>query len=496
MNIKKTNAFKPEKGFVLAMVIVVVTLISFAVIIVVGLVTQDIRISRANVARSIAHYGAEGGAFDALWRIGQNEYEGDYNFDFTHEDQVVPVDISVTKVEDRRYRVESRGEFQGKETTVIVDAIRRASGYPLDYSYFIDNWGWFHGNTVFNWGNMRSNGPMVFDDTEIIVQGDIYTHEYIEGFQNIRGNARNPHHRHEGVAKLSMPDVGNFEQNADFAHAEGGTLSARTPDGEQITINSAHGDGFGDKENIYLYGTYDDPIEIDGPVAVKGDVIIHGYITGQGTLYTGGNIYVAGNLEYKDPPNRSVPSNPGERYGWIENNIDKDLIAYAAAENIVFGDFTDSFWRNTVDKWMNDPLNKDSGGTLADFDFRAPFSYEFYEGLPEYIQDGEDFIPLIEQSDYKHISTTGSIDLLDGIFYTNNYLAGLIGFDTDSDVQIYGSLISGNDALLHGTHLQLNHDPRLPSRYADMYDIFEKLSLQLGLPATDAPFRIINWEIL
>ncbi len=506
------------KGFVLALVIIMVTLISFSVIVVVGLVTQDIRISRANIARTTALYAAEGGAYDGLWRVGNHRFSGDYDFLFNHKGQEVPVDVSVNEPSPGLFEIEASAIFEGREETVFVEAMYRPPSQALDHSYFINNWGWFHGDSIVNWGDVRSNGPFSFAHHSPRVMGDIYTHMYIEGGGNIQGKGSSPEKQHENMPILTMSNIQFFEDNSDFAYEQGGSLSY---DGE-VLIDGALGDNPGEKRNIYLKGTQEDPIEIDGPVAVKGDVVIEGYITGQGTIYTGGNIYVAGDVQYLDGPHPRVPA-VADPPGWVRNNIDKDLVGFAAWGNIVFGDFTNNTWRSNVNSWMNDSRNEsseenlgpdgipntpldgtpndvnqngiiDPRATLETFDFNDPFHADYYKNLPEEVDTGGWWpSPINGQNDYSHLATTAGINNLDGVYYTNHFLAGRMGHG--GGVSVYGSLISRNESIIYNNELELNHDGRLDSSFASEYDIYELLSLNVGLPPSQAKFAITNWEI-
>ena len=137
--------------------------------------------------------------------------------------------------------------------------------------------------------------------------------------------------------------------------------------------------------NVYMHGTKNDPIILDGDVAVDGDVIISGYVKGSGALKTRGNVYVAGDILYDDAEvggNRSF----GIASDGTENNL-----AIAAGGNIVIGDFYHRAWGQG-----NPATGDDSGSFNFTMDELAIFNrVEWMKtqptlpGEPEYIQTGE-----------------------------------------------------------------------------------------------------------
>lgn len=85
----------------------------------------------------------------------------------------------------------------------------------------------------------------------------------------------------------------------------------------------------GEKNNLILIGTKENPIKIDGQVMIEGDVVIKGYITGKGMLKATGNIYMPSDVLY----NNSNVGTPGEIFA-------KDnTVGYAAGGSIIIGDY-------------------------------------------------------------------------------------------------------------------------------------------------------------
>jgi hypothetical protein len=95
---------------------------------------------------------------------------------------------------------------------------------------------------------------------------------------------------HPGAPRLPMPNLLDFGYYEGKAMAQNGRLYV----GGNLVVSGVHTNE--DQPGIYLVGTDDQPIEIQGPVVIPGDVVIKGKVTGQGTLYVGGNRYVAGVL--------------------------------------------------------------------------------------------------------------------------------------------------------------------------------------------------------
>lgn len=265
----------------------------------------------------------------------------------------------------------------------------------FDYAYFINNWGWFYGSTIYCNGNARSNGqfdvagyaptitgqPMYDevawngahaslsgyrdDNGDGLLDGNdggVFAGWDIVGTQNLKGNGGKASNQHDYDGAIEMPnlsDLSNYEAQAKLLNAsveiDGTTYS-----------NAVYGDEAGEKQNLYLVGTAADPIELNGPIVVRGDVVISGYVTGQGAIYAGGNVYVPNSIQYKDGPSTSLPANNSQATteAWLTANANKDFLGLFARENIVVGDHTNSTWKSYVSWWMASSMNKskeDSG---------------------------------------------------------------------------------------------------------------------------------------
>ncbi len=90
--------------------------------------------------------------------------------------------------------------------------------------------------------------------------------------------------------------------------------------------------------NVYLHGTKDNPIIINGPLAVDGDLIISGYVKGLGTLNVRDNVYVLDDVKYVDHE-----QNGTRKFGFASDGTENAL-AIASGGNISIGDiFRPSF---------------------------------------------------------------------------------------------------------------------------------------------------------
>lgn len=259
----------------------------------------------------------------------------------------------------------------------------------FNYAYFINNWGWFYGSTIWANGNVRSNGqfdvagyqPWVNgqptydqvewdgssanlsgyrDDNEDGLldgnDGGVWSGWDIVGAHNLRGTGGNAENQHDFQGKIDMPNLSDLTQYEIRATNENSSIRV----GGSEVSDAVYGDEPGEKGNLYLHGTVANPIVLDGPLVVRGDVIISGYVSGQGAIYAGGNVYCPDSIRYVNPPD--APRPPGttqaETEQWLSDNWNKDFLGLFAKENIVVGDHTNGTWRYYVNSWMSSGLNK------------------------------------------------------------------------------------------------------------------------------------------
>ncbi|MEQ1893190.1 MAG: hypothetical protein ABL998_11645 [Planctomycetota bacterium] len=267
----------------------------------------------------------------------------------------------------------------------------------FDYGYFVNNWGWFYGNTILCKGNARSNGqfdcagysPTIsgqplydkahWDGTTATLtgyqddngdgllngaDGGVWSGWDVVGAQNVVGVGGQASNQHDFQGAIEMPnlsDLGMYEASA----AE---QSGRITIGGVEVCDAVYGDEGGEKQHLYLIGTATDPIVLDGPVVVRGDVIISGVVTGQGAIYAGRNVYCPNSVTYKNGPTTKRPTTNSEAdtEAWLSTNWNKDFLGLFARENIVVGDHTNSTWKYYENYWMSHALNQSMEDAGAD----------------------------------------------------------------------------------------------------------------------------------
>jgi hypothetical protein len=336
--------------------------------------------------------------------------------------QVEIVDVTTPYQDARDVTVRSTGTYQGERRSVMAAfCLELAPSKVFDYTYFLNHWGWteripasFHMN-----GNVRANGHFSFSNSGLFVNGNpesmyfrgetrykdtggIYSGFTISGASSLHGMGAlnvNQHmneddnengildagedHDQDGQLTrpepITMPNLTDMALYEDYARSWNGgagssiKIQGAGAGGSDLLVSDAvYGDDTGEKGNLILWGTEQNPIIIDGPVVVQGAVIIKGYVKGKGSLYVTDNVYIPDNVMYVNPPEGKPDwdyyaySTPEERYqswqqaagAWREANADKDGLGLFARENVIIGDFTDQSWQGTVQKWLNNSSNE------------------------------------------------------------------------------------------------------------------------------------------
>jgi len=267
----------------------------------------------------------------------------------------------------------------------------------FDYSYFLNNWGWFYGSTIYANGNARSNGnfdaggyaPMITgqpiydsvawngaaallagyqdDNNDGLSDGNdggVWSGWDIVNAQNVRGNGGRAANQHEYSEPIPMPNLSDLAPYEANAVAMNGSI---TINGVQVS-DAIYGDEGGEKQHLFLNGTAANPVVLNGPVVVRGDVLITGVVQGQGTIYSGRNIYVPKSVTYKTGPATPRPANNTQAAteAWVTANWNTDFLGLFARENVVVGDYTHPLWQSYVSSWMNDPMNSSVEDAGAD----------------------------------------------------------------------------------------------------------------------------------
>ncbi len=395
--------------------------------------------------------------------------------------------------EERLIVFEAKGIAQGGTAPAeryITRVVRYGhdQGSIFDYTYFLNNFGWFYGSSITANGEIRGNGNFEFQGTPV-VNGDVYASINPDVGGGAAGEVIGTYtswnlstYRTKAVGKptwrptrpefeygysgsstqfdyqqvLEMPYLSDIDRFVALAMAKNGTLqttvssSPATP----VTINNVI------NGPVFLYGTASNPIVIDGPVVVRGDVAIGGYVTGQGTIYAERNIHIVNDVIYKKPPiyDKSEGADP-ESYAAY--NATADFLGMAARGNIILGDYTSSDWTSNVTPYIKPTFTKpytDEDGTtnsgnytLVDGIKSDGTSRKKYEGTWTNTQF-QAMVNLLK-------SMLGRSDSLprriDGLGYTNHLYAGRA-----KDAVWNGAIMSRDEGIVYNGTVTMNYDYR------------------------------------
>ncbi len=419
--------------------------------------------------------------------------------------------------------VATKNGARGEVLQLVYIGLGRSKVF--DYTYFINNFGWYQGgssgNIVAN-GDVRSNGnfdmtskPLINGDitastnTDLGVTGTVtmdsakYTAAALSAYVSSTAyNLARPGSppsttsttkwamgypgtstTYNQTPGLDMPYLGNLTLYEDQATASGATLKVGSTTVTTNGIYSGAGPdgvvGTADDGMLILVGTTANPITLNGPVVVRGDVVIKGVVTGQGTIYSGRNIHIADNITYKNGPSWSKPdNNPANT---ANTNRSKDLLALCAKGNIVVGDYTNSTWSGAVATYLKPtftkPYTTDSGdATLGyDTDRNSANGYKFdgnytgtdggktlYASGTSLLQRNRLYYESANEKAFKTTTASNSITRIDAVCYTNHAFAGKVGALT-----INGALISRDEAIAFSGNVKFNWDIRIGSRSRD-----------------------------
>lgn len=469
------------------------------------------------------------------------------------------------------------GAWHSVRTTVRYSL---APSHVFDYAYFLNNWGWFYGSSIYGYGNVRSNGqfdaagyaPTVtgeplydkvaysgghatlsgyHDDNNDGLKdgndGGVFSGWDIVGVQNLQGNGGRAANQHDFQDKIDMPNLSDLTRYETSAKDLNSSIKI---DGVTVS-NAVYGDEAGEKQNLYLVGTHDHPITINGPVVVRGNLVISGYVTGQGTIYSGGNVYCPNSITYLNRPTTPRPANNTQAATetWLSDNWNKDFLGLFARENVVVGDPTDGTWQYYVNSWMNDSLNQsaeDAGadgmpntrrgrdgilGTADDdvLEGDGVFTIEHYTAADQALGlipagknigdpipgTGEDIdgdgvydsrttladvtptLPMTTASWGGNIPGSGISSYhsianmrasnFDATFYTNHSFCWVVLGGTKATIN--GALVSRNENIIYGTpSLEFNHDARLLGGASGLASKMLPIEIQ--------PVEVLRWTEL
>lgn len=555
MTISEMKRHRKQSGSALITVAFMVLFLSIGASLLYSTSQGSLRKQQTRIARTQAFYHAENALLEGIQRVA-DENSSDFIDSYNKSELANMMPYSLSNDEDTYYDfdlnmkierdtsanqgniyiVTAQADVQGKSRILRARVEKNPPSHIFDYEYFLNNWGWWWGSSITGYGDQRTNWDfdVRYNPT---VNGHLHAFNNIEenttpvdvfsGSIPFRGTAASDpdYYVHIGEDHLVMPNLDNdfdhYASDADGTLVQGGST----------LIDGTHSDSTNER-GIYLYGTDSNPIEIDGRVVVYGDVIIHGKVTGQGTLYVGGNLYVAGDLTYDDGPD--FTENPGsmtltDQESWVDDSINKDLIAFAVRESILAGQVTKyTAYSNgnptsTWTDWYRYPYNNSSYGLKS----RGDESQLGADGIPDTPDDGVDYLDTDDDGspdsawydadgdgvvdrdynfetdfemnapraakidgyptyadgnlkNYYHVATNQFNDI-EGIFYTNHafgYKSNKSGRD-----KIHGAIICRDEAWVFSSGQDIRYDPRVHSRYHSKYfDGNGNLIIDLGLP--------------
>ncbi|MCP4650551.1 MAG: hypothetical protein GY853_10790 [PVC group bacterium] len=447
--------------------------------------------------------------------------------DPTNKYSAIPTNATLTSVPGGSYTVQVTGidvsnnvpkditlvcTAQVNNITKTVTAVVQYTMSPskvFDYSYFINNYGWFWGSTITSQGEIRSNGNFSFGSYHPKVNGDVYasinpeigaagtisgtnyndslsTYRSASGTtarpsnptadpQDLDGDGTNEEFPYENgydgsSAKypaqqlLDMPYLGDLNYYKGLAATHNGTIKQG---GATVVTNVLD-------DKIVLIGTDANPIEIDGPVVVTGDVLIKGKVSGQGTIYSGRNMHIIGSVQYVDGPSWTKPDT--DPTGTDTVNEGKNFLGLAAKGNVIVGDYTESAW-NSCKNYLKpsftvpykvDPQDADIGYVSYYSGGDAYFNgdYTAYDGGTK--SDGSNRRFYESSYDNTYFASVAdsytNMNRVDAVVYTNHAFTGRI-----KNFQMNGGIISRDEAIIYTNYIKMNYDVRAKDKGEDFY---------------------------
>jgi len=369
----------------------------------------------------------------------------------------------------------------------------------FDNAYFINNYGWLYGGAQTFQGEVRANGNFKTIGSQK-VNGDIYASGTVDQSQgnffydslsryysnadtrarpgdppavgeatfpggydgfadnyDTFGDPRDPANPqiHINQDPVDMPYLGDLSYYQNLATTKGGTVTI----GGVTQISGVYS---GTK---VLVGTSSNPIVINGPVVVTGDLVIKGVVQGQGTIYTGRNVQIIDNLTYKNPPSWPKPDTNPETTA--ASNVGKDFLGLSAKGNVVFGDYTSSNWKQTLD-YLNPPFTAPYAVSTTDANIGyvsyttagTPYfngDYDAYDGGKKADNSSRKYYESsLSDNTFKSYNPSNSISQIDALLYTNHAIAGRI-----QNCTFNGSMIGRDDAIVFSGWITTNFDYRV-----------------------------------
>jgi hypothetical protein len=444
--------------------------------------------------------------------------------------EVLAVDASARGRRDLTLKLTA--ELDGSRRSVMeVVRYQLSAAEVFDYAYFINNFGWFWGNTITAMGDVRANGnfecrytPRVNGDVIAAVNADLGADGWVSGdwayweledYQRaapVRARPADPPapgyeydwamgydgdpRQYENLAPLSMPYLGEIGEYEDVARELGGQVKQRGTVLVDAVYDGPGPDGVAgtpDDGTVVLVGTSRNPVQIDGPVVVRGDVVIRGVVSGQGTIYSGRNIHIIDDLEYDSPPAWIKPDASPELTA--KSNTKSDLLGLAAKGNIILGDCTSGAWRSDCERFLKPPFTQayDTDPSDADIGYDSdgnPGNGSRFDGNYTGLDGGRKIAVSGAETDRRYYECSNEqalvaagpsngISRVDAVCYTNHVLGGKTG-----SLTVNGSIVSRDEAINFTGSVNLNWDIRLGSSSQDALGIDIYLPQSLHDPTT------------
>lgn len=412
---------------------------------------------------------------------------------------------------------------------VVQYKLNRSSVF--DHAYFINNFGWFHGVDCVVNGDIRSNFDVELKSRDLVLNGHTYAtgvndlkkpyqtwswntyknNFYSSFFRPVYHVDLNKHNkdsvfewgyedsgRHNYASELEMPYIGDLSDYKYYAEEQDGTVSTggvTVVDNVYSNAGPSGVSGAADHGSLYLYGTEDDPIVIDGPVVVDGDVIIKGYYTGQGTIYAKRNIHIIDSVIAVTPSQWAQPDTAENFYeNTLPDNLDADFLGLVARGAVILGDpdnlssyntylrpsFTDAYPVSVTDADIGYVSYVSDGTSYFDGNYTGVSGERCSSSDPSLSIERKYYDPSVSSDMMDSWNPAARIDQIDAFIYNNHLTAGQLSADS----MINGGIICRDEALIPAGRVYMNWDPRV----ALDNDFTPFLPLELG------PAETILWR--
>jgi hypothetical protein len=440
--------------------------------------------------------------------------------------------VQPTNLPNNAYLITASASINNKVRTLQAQVTIRPISQVFDYEYFLNNWGWWWGNTITGDGAQRANWDFDFRNGPT-VNGAIYAADQVDENEVPIQNYSTPPFAglagteetnlvHQGSPRVVMPNLLNFTNYISTAMTNTSSNGLWIGTNQIVagaltnyyTPNPGGNDGnVTPQTGLYVVGTPNSPLIIKGTVVIPGDLVIQGTVTGQGTFYVGGNLYIASNITYANGPNfNALPETeaPAVRDAWVAQGMTNDLVAYAVRGSILAGDVTNPDWVNYCYdypgsglQYVGDESHLGADGIANTPDDNIPFLHANGTMSTWYDADGDG----IMESDYNYATdinmtsirasyiigyptiaglpvpysqvATDNMGTLQGIFYTDHAAAMRLAQSTTT---IEGVVVSRNEQIIFQNYLNLIYDSRVNSRYNNNPNQFINLGLPWGKP--------------